>query len=48
MWKSFIHLREYLGVYPDETLSGESNCEELLKKLNRANSMLARARHFVP
>ena len=35
-------------VYLNETLSGESHCEELLKKLNRSNGMLARPRHFVP
>ena len=34
MEKSFII--QYLGVYLDETLSGESQCEELIKKLNRA------------
>ena len=28
----------------DEKLSGESHCEELIKKLNRANGMLAKAR----
>ena len=39
---------KYLGVYLDETLSGDSHCEELVKKLNRANGMLAKARHFVP
>ena len=39
---------KYLGVYLDETLSGNSHCEELTKILNRANGMLAKARHFVP
>ena len=39
---------KYLGVYLDEYLSGEAHCEELKKKLNRANGMLAKARHFVP
>ena len=34
---------KYLVVY-----LGESHCEELVKKLNRANGMLAKARHFVP
>ena len=38
---------KYLGVYLDETLNGESHCEELIKKLNRANGILAKARHFV-
>ena len=39
---------KYLGVYLDETLSGNSHCEELIKILNRANGMLANSRHFVP
>ena len=39
---------KYLGVYLDENLSGESHCEELIKKLNRANGMLAKANQFVP
>ena len=39
---------KYLGVYLDENLSGESHCEELIMKLNRANGMLANARQFVP
>ena len=38
----------YLGVYLDETLSGNSHCDELIKILNRANGMRAKARHFVP
>ena len=39
---------KYLGIYLDEFLSGEAHCSELIKKLNRANGMLAKARHFVP
>ena len=39
---------KYLGVYIDEFLNGEVHCSELVKKLNRANGMLAKARHFVP
>ena len=39
---------KYLGVYLDEFLSGEAHCQELVKKLNRGNGMLAKARHFVP
>ena len=39
---------KYLGVYLDETLNGNAHCVELIKKLNRANGMLAKARHFVP
>ena len=29
-------------------MSGEAQCSELIKKLNRANGMLAKARHYVP
>ena len=47
MEKDFYHKKKYLGVYLDENLSGESHCEELIKKLNRANGMLAKAQ-FVP
>ena len=39
---------KYLGVYLDEFLSGNIQCSELTKKLNRANGMLAKARHYVP
>lgn len=39
---------KYLGVYLDEFLSGEAHSQELVKKLNRGNGMLAKARHFVP
>ena len=39
---------KYLGVYLDEFLSGEAHCKELVKKLNRSNGMLAKARHYVP
>ena len=39
---------KYLGVYLDEYLSGEAHCQELVKKLNRGNGMLAKARHYVP
>ena len=39
---------KYLGIYLDEFLSGEIQCSELIKKLNRANGMLAKARHYVP
>ena len=39
---------KYLGVYLDEFLSGEAHCQELIKKLNRGNGMLAKARHYVP
>ena len=39
---------KYLGIYLDETLSGKIHCEELTKKLNRANGILAKSRHYVP
>ena len=39
---------KYLGVYLDEHLNGEPHCSQLVSKLNRANGMLAKARHFVP
>ena len=39
---------KYLGIYLDEFLSGDTQCCELIKKLNRANGMLAKARHYVP
>ena len=39
---------KYLGVYLDEFLSGEAHSQELVKKLNRANGMLAKASHYVP
>ena len=35
-------------MYLDEFLSGNTQCSELSKKLNRANGMLAKARHYVP
>ena len=39
---------KYLGVYVDEYLNGEIHCREVVKKLNRGNGMLAKARHYVP
>ena len=39
---------KYLGIYLDETLSGKTHCAELTKKLNRANGILAKSRHYVP
>ena len=39
---------KYLGIYNDETLSGNEHCEELVKKLSRANGIIAKARHYVP
>ena len=32
----------------DEFLSGEAHCSELVKKLSRANGMLAKVRHYIP
>ena len=42
------HAIKYLGVYLDETLSGDQHCTELSKTLSRANGMLSKARHYVP
>ena len=39
---------KYLGIYVDETLSGNEHSEDLSKKLNRANGILAKARHYAP
>ena len=39
---------KYLGIYLDSTLSGHSHCENLTKKLKRANGMLSKIRHYVP
>ena len=39
---------KYLGVYLDETLTGNKHCSELAKKLNRANGMMAKVRHYAP
>ena len=39
---------KYLGIYIDETLSGNEHCEELVKKLSRANGIIAKASHYVP
>ena len=32
----------------DEYLNGDAHCLEVIKKLNRGNGMLAKARHYVP
>ena len=39
---------KYLGVFLDNTLSGEKHCKVLTGKLNRANGMLCKVRHYVP
>ena len=39
---------KYLGIYLDETLTGTFHCEEIIKRLNRANGILAKARHYMP
>jgi hypothetical protein len=48
--KRLFHSKKikYLGIYIDETLSGNEHGEELIKKLSRANGILAKARHYVP
>ena len=48
--KRLIHSSKikYLGIYIDETLMGRDHCEEIIKKLSRANGILAKARHYVP
>ena len=38
---------KYLGVYLDEYVNGKLHCKEILKKLIRANGMLAKIRHYV-
>ena len=38
---------KYLGVYLDQFLDGSAHCLELHKKLQRANGMIAKARHFL-
>ena len=42
------HAIKYLGVYLDETLSGDQHCRELSKVLARAMGMLSKARHYAP
>ena len=42
------HAIKYLGIYLDETLSGDHHCKELSKKLSRTNGMLAKIRHYAP
>ena len=39
---------KYLGVYLDETLSGDQHCSYLFKKLARTNGILAKCRHYAP
>ena len=38
---------KYLGVILDNKLNGEYHCKELTGKLNRANGMLSKVRHYV-
>ena len=38
---------KYLGVYLDDDLSGKQHCKILAGKLNRANGMLSKVRHYV-
>ena len=42
------HAIKYLGVYLDETLTGDQHCNILSKTLSRANGVLAKARHYAP
>ena len=39
---------KYLGVIVDNKLNGEYHCDVLKGKLNRANGMLSKVRHYVP
>ena len=39
---------KYLGVILDNDLSGKHHCKMLESKLNRANGMLSKVRHYVP
>ena len=39
---------KYLGIFLDDTLNGDSHCAQLLLKLERANAMLTKVRHFIP
>ena len=39
---------KYLGIYLDSFLSGSHHCDQLIKKLKRANGMLSKVRHYVP
>ena len=39
---------KYLGIYLDDNLSGQKHCKILGGKLNRANGMLCKVRHYVP
>ena len=38
---------KYLGMFLDENLNGGYHCENLTKKLKRANGMLTKARHYI-
>ena len=39
---------KYLGIFLDSYLSGTHHCDQLIKKLKRANGMLSKVRHYVP
>ena len=47
--KQLFHSKsiKYLGVYLDETLDGRTHCQEITKKLSRANGILSKSRHYV-
>ena len=38
---------KYLGIYLDEFLDGSAHCAQLQTKLQRANGMLAKTRHYL-
>ena len=48
--KKLLHSRKikYLDIYLDKTLTGSEQCEKVTRKLNRANGILAKTRHYVP
>ena len=39
---------KYLGIHIDEHLSWKTHCDEVAKKLRRANGILSKLRHFLP
>ena len=39
---------KYLGIYLDRNLTWQDQCKVLMSKLNRANGMLSKVRHYVP
>ena len=39
---------KYLGIHLDEQLNGSAHVDILIPKLQRANGMLAKIRHYTP